>query len=263
MSKSGQTILPIAYDGDSNYDPSLTSGENFSCKNKRFMILSSKSIPKRTKAYCEVTIRKCNISNNKVRHIPIYVGVMKEPSYGYMASDLCLGSVYYCNKYEYTGEDWKFPINIQSIERFKQSVDFVKSNKNSVIDSKIPKLNTVIGIGVDMVNNTITIYTDGRKFYSFSPTKFNLNTDTADFYFCLVFPLDKDNNIVERMSYPTDISGVFNFGRVRMTYLPTGYWTLYQEYYTKEEASKDITCTVKHKSKYGDNIGYKEGPIKF
>ena len=93
----GHRILPIAYDGNSDQDNSIVNGEKFSCK-KRFMILSSKPIPKYSKSYMEFTVTY-HPTNVGLRHLPFYVGIHKEPSDGFMVSDFCLGSIYYCNPY--------------------------------------------------------------------------------------------------------------------------------------------------------------------
>ena len=114
------SILPIAYDGNSDLDQNIVQREKFSCK-KRFMILSSKEIPKCSKSYMEFTITKYK-TNQLIRHIPLYVGVHKEPTIGYMASDFCLGSIYYCNPYIYTDKnDYLHPTDFQYIERWKQN----------------------------------------------------------------------------------------------------------------------------------------------
>ena len=224
------SILPIAYDGNSDFDANIVQREKFSCK-KRFIILSSKEIPKCSKSYMEFTITKYK-TNQLIRHIPLYVGVHKEPTIGYMSSDFCLGSIYYCNPYIYTDKnDYHHPTDFQYIERWKQNADTTMTKVSSKLGAHVPTTGSVIGVGVDMNSNTITIYIDGDKFYSFKPKSFNMNTDPDNYFFAIVNLLDDE-----------DMTGSINYGRIKLKGKPNEYWSLYQYYYDKIPTNQDIDC---------------------
>ena len=229
---SANRVLPIAYDEDSVQSNSIVSGERFSCK-KKFTIFSSKPIPKHMKSYMEFTITY-HPSNAKIRHLPLYVGIHKEPSVGVIASDMCLGSIYYCNPYYYDDpKDWFHPTSFQSVERYNYNAEVTITKNTAKLGSRVPYVGHTIGIGVDMVANTISIFVEGAKMYSFSPTTFNMNNDPEDFYFCITSQLDNET-----------INGNINFGRYKCHYTPEGYWSLYQYYYYKSASMWDINTTI-------------------
>ena len=228
---SAKIILPVAYDGNSVQTNSIVSGEKFTCK-KKFTIFSSKPIPAYAKVYMEFTINQ-HPSDSLIRHLPIYVGVHKEPSIGVMTADLCLGSIYYCNPYYYDNpNDYSHPTSFQYIERYNQNAKLTITKNTQRLGSRVPMVKHVIGIGVDRTTNTISIYVEGQRMYSFQPTTFSLTTDLDDFYFCLHFPLDDT------------ISGSVNFGRYKCLYTPEDYWTLYQQHFYKQAAIWDIYTTI-------------------
>ena len=228
---SANRILPIAYDGDSVQSNSIVSGEKFTCK-KKFTILSSKPIPKYSRAYMEFTIKQ-HPSNAKIRHLPIYVGIHKEPSVGILVADMCLGSIFYCNPYYYSDpKDWYHPTSFQSVERYNYNANVTITKNTQKLGSRVPTVNHIIGIGVDTVANTISIYVEGHKMYSFKPTEFNINSEPDDFYFCISC---QENELV---------SGSVNFGRYKCEYTPKGYWTLYQCWYYKKASIWDIYTTI-------------------
>lgn len=246
MSRYGQIIRPVAYDEYTSYTPSIISGEQFTV-NEKFMILSSKPIPKNTRMYMEFKVTK-RVDDTLIRHIPLYIGVSKEPSYGFLLSDMCLGSIYYCNPYAFSvTPDYTYPLDIQTIERYKLNANTIVTPITSKLGGKIPRQGTVVGIGVDTVSNKISIYTDGALMYSFSPKSFNMKTEKEDFFFCMVSPLAKQKMV-----------GLINFGRTALKYKPNNYWSLYDEYYDKKACIKDIDCKVYFGNKYPNPGRYKD-----
>ena len=246
MSRYGQTIRPIVYNGSNDYSESMVSGERFESKDK-FMILSSKSIPKSHRIYMEFTIMT-HPTNNIIRHIPLYIGVSKEPSYGFLLSDFCMGSIYYCNKYYFSyTPDYTYPLDLQYVERYNQNANETVTKVTSKLKGKIPQINTVIGIAVDMLSNKISIYSDGGLLYSFSPKAFNMNTEPDDFFFCILCPLSDEHMI-----------GHVNYGRISLKYKPDDYWSLYEYYYDKKMTYRNIEGTVYFGNRYTNPIIQKD-----
>ena len=233
-------IKPIAYNRLSAQDDSIVFGESFFCKSP-FLILSSKPIPKNTKSYMEITITH-HPANKQIRHLPIFVGVHKEPSAGMLNADFCLGSVYYTMTRDY-----------DIMERYNFAGDITHQTVPK-LHAKIPIVNTVIGIGVDMQANKISIYSDGNLFYSFSPKTWNLGKQTDDIYFAIY-------NL-----YYEELGGFINYGRYRTEYLPYDYWDMYQYYYDKipynsENSSNEMGIKFFANGLHYSNYSSKELPI--
>lgn len=194
-------IRPVSYNHLSEPDPSLVSGEFFNCNNP-FLILSSRSIPKDQKVYMEVTITE-HPRNDNIRHIPLYLGVHKEPSMGVLANDCILGSLYYTMAQDY-----------EIRERHRGSTDEAKQNVPKLY-ARIPIVGTVIGMGVSIADNTITFYSDGKLFYTITPTTFIMANSTDRWYFAIY------NELYETLH------GRINYGRYKTKFLPEGYINLY------------------------------------
>lgn len=224
-------ILPIAYgDNSARADDFILDEFHFDGKDK-FLIVSSKEIPKNSRVYFEVTITGYP-TNPDIRHIPIYVGVHKEPSFGVLAADFCIGSCFYTkNSYLVSPTSPEY-LSYVTMERYmsagKMTYQFI--NKTS---GRVPVKNTVIGVGVDMAANTITIFTDGKKFYSFSPKTFHLNNQNNGIYFAIYADC-----------YKSEIKGYINYGRYRTQYLPSGYFDMYQEYFDKHNVAYEIKSRI-------------------
>ena len=199
-------IKPVPYNDFSEPDPSIVIGETFLCT-KPFILLSSKGLPQNKKIYMEVTLTK-NIVNKSIRHIPLYLGIHKEPSSGVLANDCVMMSCYYT-----LSEDFDI------FERAKGTIPFAKQSVGK-LKSRIPIVNSIIGLGVDMDNNLISIYVDGKLFYEFTSALFNFNDETNGPWYFAVY-----NKLYE------SIGGKVNYGRYKVEYLPEGYETLYQYYY--------------------------------
>lgn len=246
-------ILPVAYDGNGEQDTNIvgSNSEAFSCK-KRFLILSSKPIPKYSKCYMEFTITY-HPTNIGLRHLPFYVGIHQEPSLGFLVSDFCLGSVYYCNPYLYRDKkDFYHPLNFQAIERYKHNAETTITENKQKLRARIPMINTVIGIAVDTNSNTITIYSDGAKLYSFTPQEYKINTNPGRFFFCICNLLDDEA-----------IKGRINYGRTKLQYKPEGYWSLYEYYYDKIPSEADIDGKLHYGTIYTNPAIQKDAKFTF
>ena len=230
-------IRGIPYNQLSIQDDSKINGDTFS-SNSPFMIICNKPIPKNYKTYMEFTITE-HPNNSMYRHLPLYVGLHKEPSFGILNSDFIIGTVYYTLS----------NMNYDIMERYNAAGNPIHQNVSKT-HAKIPILNTVIGIGADIPNNKINIYSDGSLFYSFSPTTFNLSNETEDFYFVIYSKFN------ER------IKGNVNYGRYKTNYMPEGYWNLYQYYYTHSESYQEITGTITVPGTIYNKYSYKEVTIK-
>lgn len=230
-------ITPVAYDNNSRYSPNLLDGDNFTVSTP-FLILSSQAIPKtNARFYFEVTITSME-KNTIYRYLPIYLGVHKEPSTGVLGNDFCLGSIYYTRRQE-----------IETFENYRAN----GYSKHYIVDStnaRTPIINTVLGIGVDMISNTITIYSDGKEYYSFSPEEFNMMNEQGDFYFA----------ICSRVY--ANMSGYINFGKYRTLYKPDGYWDLYQWFQDRYLYQQDIYGFIKYSSGNQNTDDYYDKRIK-
>ena len=214
-------IRPVAYNKFSQEDISIITGDTTFYTNEQALIISSKGIPMNHKIYAEVTITD-HPDNVRIRHIPIYVGIHKEPSFGVLNSDFCIGAVYY----RITNSNQILDYDIA--ERY-DAAGHATHHWNDTTHAKIPIENTVIGIGVDTLRNKITIFSDGQEFYSFYPQDFKIYEQGNDLFYITVYcPLLEE------------VTGLVNYGRYGTEYLPDGYWTLYQYYYYKSEFIHDF-----------------------
>lgn len=231
-------IMPVAINDKSVRDDSILSDEHFAHKG-RFLLIADKPIPKNSKVYMEITVTDQSIEKD-IRHVPIYVGIHKEPSYGILANDFCLGNVYYTKTQYLNALNLDYYIAFNVMERYATLVD-MKYQFITDVTSKVPIKNTVIGIGVDMIQGEINIYTDGKLFYSFKPIQFNINDQPNDIFFAMY--------MAESTEY---IEGDFNLGRCGVKYLPPGYLSMYDEYYYKIGVNKDITSRIQVNPMYGN-----------
>ena len=68
-------------------------GLNFSL-NEVALLICNKAVPRDGRIYFEFTVTSYN-AIQVIRNIPLYVGVHKEPSFGVLNADCCIGSIYY------------------------------------------------------------------------------------------------------------------------------------------------------------------------
>lgn len=214
---SKMKITPIAYDNESTYREDMISDTVFTA-NTPFLILSSQLIPKNVNIYFEFEITEYK-ENPLFRHLPLYVGIHKEPSSGIFATDFSLGSIYYTRRQDF-----------ETYEQYNKA-SYSEHYKVPTTKSRLPIKGTIIGVGVNSTRNQITIYSDGKPFYSFRPREFNLNED-GDFYFAIASKVY------------ANISGNINFGTYPLKYRPEGYWDMNQYYVDRYVMKKDLVGTL-------------------
>lgn len=216
---SKMKITPVAYDNESTYREDMISDTVFTASTP-FLIISSQSIPKDTNMYFEFEITDYK-ENPLFRHLPLYVGIHKEPSSGIFATDFSLGSIYYTRRQDF-----------ETYEQYNKSA-YSAHYKVPTTKSRIPIKGTIIGVGVNASRNQITIYSDGKPFYSFRPREFNLNED-GEFYFAVASKVY------------ADITGNINFGTYPMKYRPEGYWDMNQYYVDRYIMMKDLVGSINY-----------------
>lgn len=194
-------IKPVPYTNNGFPNPYLVSGETFDSSIK-FIILSSVSLPKESKVYMEVTINTSDAIQN-LKYIPLYFGIHKDPYSGILGNDYVLLSCFYTKTTDF-----------HAIERKKGEQSKITTIHK--ILTKIPIVGSTIGLGIDMSENTVSIYTDGRLLYQYEATNVDFN-DEDPWYFALYS--DQPNHTIK---------GRINYGRYKTSYLPTGYKTLYK-----------------------------------
>ena len=214
---SKMKITPIAYDNESTYREDMISDTVFTA-NTPFLILSSQPIPKNVNIYFEFEITEYK-ENPLFRHLPLYVGIHKEPSSGIFATDFSLGSIYYTRRQDF-----------ETYEQYNKTA-YSEHYKVPTTKSRLPIKGTIIGVGVNSTRNQITIYSDGKPFYSFRPREFNLNED-GDFYFAIASKVY------------ANIAGNINFGTYPLKYRPEGYWDMNQYYVDRYIMKKDLVGTL-------------------
>lgn len=228
---SKMKITPVAYDNKSTYRADMISDTVFNTSTP-FLIISSQPIPKDTNIYFEFEITDYK-ENPLFRHLPLYVGIHKEPSSGVFATDFSLGSIYYTRRQDF-----------ETYEQYNKSA-YSAHYKVPTTKSRVPIKGTIIGVGVNSSRNQITIYSDGKPFYSFRPREFNLNDD-GEFYFAIASKVY------------ADIEGNINFGTYPMKYRPEGYWDLNQYYVDRYVMIKDLIGSINY-STGNDDIDYYYG----
>lgn len=228
-------IRAIAYNSKSIQDDTIVENTVFSGTGT-FLLLSNRAIPRNSKVYIETTITS-NPNNRDIRHLPLCLGVHKEPSFGVLGSDCSLGGVYYTRNAYIMGPDTTGYIAFTI--RDKYAGQLMKYRYVNDTGGRVPIRGTVIGLGVDMVNNTISIYTDGVLFYSWIPSEFVMNDEPNDFFFAIYCS-----------EHNEPLSGSINFGRYRTKYLPEGYMDFYQELYDKQSSIGEFECNIKVPSPY-------------
>ena len=202
-----------------------TDGIHFKYNRPFFMICNK---PLTRKLYFELTVNTY-YPIAAFRNIPLYLGVSREASFGTLNADFCIGALYYeAGK----GYDVQEKYNAHS------------TNTHVNIDSTythIPGATDIIGIGVDVPGNSITIYNNGEEFYSFSPTEFKLSDHT--FYFCIYSDIyydqiTYDDRTTNEEQAEKFIKGYINFGKTGVTYLPKGYSSIFGYYYKRTLVEK-------------------------
>ena len=79
------------------------------------------------------------------------------------------------------------------------------------------------------MNNTITVYVNGKVLYSASPKRFTMAGSDGAYYPCIYFP---NNN--------ASVKGTVNFGKYRLSYLPDGYMNM-----NTAASRRDFTTSIR------------------
>lgn len=232
-------IKALGFDAETDVmDSDITDGLKFD-HTGRFLLLSDKAIPRNKASYIEFTVSSYT-SNNDIRHIPLMVGVHKEPSLGVLNSDYCLGSIYYTKNSWYAGIQEVSYLAFKVEEKYASRFPIISYVRE--IQAKVPLRKSVIGIGVNMLYNSINIFVDGYLFYSFSPSVLDMNNDEENYYFA-IYASEIGKNI----------KGVINFGRHGVKYLPNGYLSLYQSTKIGRDSKYDIISSIKVGNRFLNN----------
>lgn len=229
ISSENLKLKLLAYNSNSELSNGVISdGTNFDIDDK-YLIIVNKAIAKYSKVYMEVEVSECDITGD-IRYLPLMVGVSKEPSWGFLNSDYCLGAIYY------TKNTWATSANSDEYLGFRISEKFAGYPAThrylNNTQTRPPVKHSSIGIGVDMVNNTICIFVDGKLFYGFSPSNFNMN-DTPNVYFAIC---SQEPN--------KHIKGSVRFGKKSLMYLPKTF-----TFVSTEATDTGSVITVKESDK--------------
>lgn len=218
---------------------------------KPFFLIAN--IPIKNKTMFEITISDYYPINN-IYHIPLYVGISREPSMGVLIADYAVSSLFYDvsdPKYEILSNE--LPDNAMYIDGSSTDAD-----GDNTIGTRQPGIGDTIGVAVNYNTNTIELYVnystdypyDGeydRPFYSYTPP-FNLS-EQPNMYFCLYSnisykEIEEDYNYRDLSTNELKhISGYVNFGKYGLAHPVSGYSSLYKTYYT-EMASSDFSTEL-------------------
>lgn len=260
ISSDKSKLKLLAYNSNSELEPSvITKATSFDITGN-YIIMVNKAIPKNSKSYIEFEVNECDMTED-IRHIPLMVGISKEQSWGFLNSDYCFGAVYY------TRNSWAPNINQTDYLGFRISEKYAGYEAINTffynIQSRPPVKHSTIGIGVDMPNNNISIFIDGKFFYGFNPSQFNIN-DEANVYFAIC-SLEPNKHISGsfRFSQPfsKEIPHTFDYGKIvrlddgtdviDITETKETYSPFYNEIFVIENAIHiDLEATIKTGQRY-------------
>ena len=181
-------IIMKSYDLNSSpLDNVLSSDGLHFDYDKPFFLIAN--LPIKNKTMFEINITDY-YPINKIQHIPLYVGISREPSLGVLIADYAISSLFYDvtdPKYEILSNE--LPDNVLYIDGSSTDAD-----GNSVIGTRKPGIGDTIGVAVDYKTNKIKLFVnynseypyDGeydKPFYSYTPP-FNL-AEQPNMYFCI------------------------------------------------------------------------------
>ena len=224
-------ISTIAYDKNSIItDDIIISGNKFKSSGI-FSLISNKAIPKDSNSYIEVVINSYS-GNKDIRHLPIYLGLHKEPLNGILETDHSIGSIYYMKDSSRVLSTTGAYINFTIKE--KQGYSLPITRYANSITARVPLLKTIIGIGIDTWNNRLTLFSDGKELYSWQCIFDTMDLNT-NYYFFL-----HSNEVSTK-----NIEGEINYGKYNTVYSPSNYSSLYSLLYGRKESSTEIFFEMK------------------
>ena len=235
-------IIMKSYDLNSSpLDNVLSSDGLHFDYDKPFFLIAN--LPIKNKTMFEINITDY-YPINKIHHIPLYVGISREPSLGVLIADYAISSLFYDvtdPRYEILSNE--LPDNVLYIDGSSTDAD-----GNSVIGTRKPGIGDTIGVAVDYHTNKIKLFVnynnnypyDGeydKPFYSYTPP-FNL-AEQPNMYFCIYSNInykyiEEDYNFrISAIEDSKHISGYINFGKNGLTHPVPGYDSLYKAYYER------------------------------
>lgn len=211
-----QNIRPIPYSVlDGNIHDDWVNGMTFSTAGS-VLLLSSYPIKKYYPTYFETVITSYD-QVSYLRRIPLYLGIHKDPTPGTLLNDFCLCPIFY--------------------EIGKDYYTLIRQNGNdssltiTTPQCAMPIINSVIGVGIDPNNKTITIYNNGNVFYSVN-IPFDINND--DNFYLAVYKIQQIN-----------MAGYVAYGRYNdIKNKPSSYWSLYDSYFNISTSNTDINSSI-------------------
>ena len=194
-----------------------TNGRDFKA-NKLFMLICNHPIGKREKVYFEFTIKDYK-DMAAIKYYPLYAGVHKEASTGTLSNDFCIGSLFF------SVVSGKYSV----LEKYRRT-ESTKNSDPGKASFRPPAVDEIVGVAIDLWENKITFYVEGRKLYTFSPSLFNMKDENGEFY------------AVIYSSIPAQFVGYVNFGKNGCKYTPPGYLTMWQAH---NKSAEEATITGK------------------
>ena len=223
-------VTPIAYSVDDTLRMDLVDDNGFSAEGVSFVVFSSSELPKNQKCYFEIIVTE-NPKREVCRFIPLYIGVHAEPANGILTSDFCIGSIYYTSELR--------------IETWEKNTDsgYAKHYVVQNTYARTPINGTVIGCMADLKHNEISLYSDGKLYYTFRPRSFRMNNSNEKFYFCIF------------AKTLTKIAATVNYGNYPLKYKPNDAYSLTQ-YANRYKIHYDIDGWVKFSKDNGGTEDY-------
>lgn len=244
-------IQMTAYDLNTNPLDNVLSPDGLQFKSdKPFFLIAN--IPVKNKTMFEFSITHY-YPISRISHIPLYVGVSKEPSTGVLISDFCISSLFELK------DDPRYDI-MSNANHGKDDIHSYVDGGSDIVGTRSPGMGynasgtniDTIGVAVDVAANKISLYVNydensdeyNKPFYSYNPP-FNM-MDEGDLYFCIYSDTSyKDIDEFYDTYFGSDlnslkyISGFINFGKYGLRHPVPGYQSLYGAYY-QELAHIDI-----------------------
>lgn len=247
-----KNIILKSYDLNSDPLDNVLSGDGLHFDyDKPFFLIAN--LPIKNKTMFELTISDY-YPVNELNHIPLYIGISREPSLGVLIADYAISSLFYnINDHKYEILSNELPDNVLYIDGSSKDAD-----GNDVIGTRKPGIGDTIGLAVDYNTNKIKLFVnysneyprDGeydKPFYTYTPP-FRLE-EQPNMYFCIYSnisykSIQEDYNL--RISGIEDlkhISGYVNFGKNGLKNPVPGYDSLYKAYYERL-ADKEISAEL-------------------
>ena len=209
-------MIPLISGGVQDKSISI-NGRDFKA-NKLFMMICNHPIAVKEKVYFEFTIKDYK-DMAAIRYYPLYAGVHKEASSGVLSNDFCIGSLFF------SVVSGKYSV----LEKYRKTASTKNSDPGKAL-FRPPAIDEIIGVAIDPSENLITLYVEGRKLYSFSPSLFNMKDE--DPFYAVIYS-----------GIPAGFVGRINQGRNGCKYTPPDYITMWQAH-NKEAVRAEIIGKV-------------------